>query len=242
MLKGNSFRFGVETDTGERSSLWQATCRKSDFYFGTRSIMGVIKVSLHESGKGRVALTQEHQEKLVSSGRDIKADRKLNGWDMPKVPDNGAIHVASIVFPTAFLRKDGISWEEDTMKQKFIITCPQNQQAVEFGFFFSKEHPTSLEGKFEGKADPLVWFGLDNGSFVSVVGCYTALDAEADRNDFINKVGRGGKFVDLGEDAIKVAQRYDNMSAFLWNNPSEAEEKGVLKILEIHGFSFTKNK
>jgi hypothetical protein len=41
---------------------------KSDYYFGARSVIGDIKISLHESGLCRIALNEVRAKTLVAQG------------------------------------------------------------------------------------------------------------------------------------------------------------------------------
>lgn len=241
ILKGNSFRFGVEGPNGERSSLWLATSRKNDFYVGARSVMGQIKISLHESGIGRVAVTDEHHKAMRAAKRPTKDDRKLVSWTMPPVPDSGATQVTNITFPIGLLKKGPLPNTVDEGKQKFIIICPGDFQAVEFGIFYSKEHPQMLEGKFmKIPSSPLVFFELKNGNFVSIVARYTQFDTDAAKKDFIEK-SKSAPFQDLSLDGMDASRKYNDLSAFLHNDPSDRAENGILKLWEIHGLSLTKN-
>ena len=53
----DKIRFAVCRVDGKHSVVWAAWGRGDDFYFGARSVLGAIKVSLHASGIGRIAFT-----------------------------------------------------------------------------------------------------------------------------------------------------------------------------------------
>ena len=48
-------RLAAENPAGNFSSVWMFWGNQSDFYFGSKSLLGSFKVSLHENGIGYVA-------------------------------------------------------------------------------------------------------------------------------------------------------------------------------------------
>lgn len=232
----NRLRFGVGDPSGKHSSIWVMTHNKNDVYLGSRNLMGRIKISFHESGIARVALTHQYQEKLHNAGRSALEDRKMCRWQMPDVPEDGAILVARLVFPTAFLNSQ--AYEPNLKKQVVFIMPAPDTQAVEFGIFYSKEHPSTLEEKLLKVSTPMFFITLPNGQYVSLVSRYTNFDAETAKKQFIQKTAKAS-FVDLSLEEIKDTETYDNLSAFLWNVPEE-HEQGILELWDVHGISLTR--
>lgn len=93
---GDPLRFAVGSVEGPRSSTWTvAAARNSrDIYVGNRANMKDLKLSLHQSGKWRMA--------YVAAQPGV--DRVLTRFDPPAEMFPGWRRAASIVVPTAFLR------------------------------------------------------------------------------------------------------------------------------------------
>lgn len=236
-MKFDRIRFGVGDPSGKHSSVWVATHNRNDVYLGSRNLMGRIKISFHQSGIGRVALTEQYQSNLKDAGRSALADRKMCRWKMPDIPEQGAVLVARLVFPTAFLNSH--TDKKQNLKKPVVYIMPApDTQAVEFGVFYSKEHPNTLEEKLVKVSTPMFFITLPNGQYVSLVTRYTNFDADTAKTQFIEK-SRKASFVDLSLEEISKHKVHKNLSAFLWNAPKE-EEQGILELWEAHGISFSR--
>ena len=75
-------RFGVGDADGPHSAAWRLWTGKgtSDVYIAARTLGGVQKVSLHESGVWRFAFTEEYWEDRASMGDE---DRVIERWKRP---------------------------------------------------------------------------------------------------------------------------------------------------------------
>lgn len=79
---GGSIRWAVGTPGGPRSQSWSLFgSTNDDVYLGPRSQTGAIKLSLHRSGRWRMAWTEKYA-KSVGMPHDV--DRVLTRWDPPE--------------------------------------------------------------------------------------------------------------------------------------------------------------
>ena len=139
---GGHFRFAVRGPKGH-SGTWTAFGRGNEYYIGARAVMGSTKVSLHGSGVCRVALTDQHYRMLPAQGLLQPLDRAFVKWRRLETPERGAVHVASVIFPSDHL----VLPEPSGTYRKpllFFGEAPLGK-AAEFGFFFSRESVDALE-------------------------------------------------------------------------------------------------
>jgi hypothetical protein len=94
---GSSLRFAAGDPNGMRSSTWSVVGgkRERDVYIGARQAMGSHKLSLHRSGKWRLAETRQ---------RDDGTDRVLMRYAPPPEVALGWRLAARILIPTTSLR------------------------------------------------------------------------------------------------------------------------------------------
>src|SRR3954454_15522313 len=99
MPKQQVVRFAVGTPGGPRSRTWRMWVPrgKSDVYVSSRRIANSVKVSLHEPGPSRFALTSEvgrEQEFVAPEGRD---PRLAVEWNRPRTSPGHAARPFAIV-------------------------------------------------------------------------------------------------------------------------------------------------
>jgi len=118
--------------------MWTAFGTGNEYYIGARHVMGSTKISLHQSGICRVALTEKHFNALPGDGLTQPPDRAMVKWKRPPTPDVGAAHVASIIFPTEFLR---LAEPQGTRKKPLIIfgAAPPRQSCRDRLFLLTRE-------------------------------------------------------------------------------------------------------
>ena len=149
-------RFAVRSPDERYSAAWVTTDTKSGFYIGARSVMGTFKISLHTSGKCRLALEKTYFDFAVDRGLiPAEEDRAWVKWWRSPTPSVGAVLVVGLVFPTDFLHLDAPT---ATAEKPFVFlqAAPQGK-AVEIGFFYSREPVNTLEPKLLEFGIPLFW-------------------------------------------------------------------------------------
>jgi hypothetical protein len=233
-LNRTNFRFAVGSAETGHSATWTAFGTGSEYYIGARHAMGSSKISLHQSGICRVALTEKQFNALPGDGLTQPPDRALIKWKRPPTPDIGAAHVASIIFPTEFLK---LPEPQGTPKKPLIVfgAAPPGK-AVEIGFFYSREAPATLEPKLLQIGHPIVCTTLDNGEMITVV----AREADFDRavlpsQDKLNKTPMNV----LSKDVHAIKDELKNLTGMFWNNPGDV---GSLMMIEVGGISLRRNE
>ena len=101
MPKQQVVRFAVGTPHGPRSRTWRLWVPrgKSDVYVSSRRIANSVKVSMHEPGPSRFALTSEfvrEREFVAPEGRD---HRLAIEWNRPRTAPGRAVRPFAIVVP-----------------------------------------------------------------------------------------------------------------------------------------------
>ena len=168
----DKIRLYVVDDEGRaRSDVWFIHSTGDHVYAAPRKLGGALKLSLHPAGAAQDGYDcqfghpRSHAHKQESRGyRPIPPMR----WRRPSTPETGAVHVASILFPTDALV--GTVDIPNDGKVKFGIPLAPVGQVAEAALFFSREAPASLESKFiQLGGTPLIYMDLLRGEFVSVV-------------------------------------------------------------------------
>lgn len=102
---GGTLRFALGSADGPRSNIWTVFGSKNtdDVYVGARDTLPLAKLSLHESGRWRRALTsQEAARQNLPDG----IDRVMNRWEVPEPIADGWVHAVSIAIPSSSRQAD----------------------------------------------------------------------------------------------------------------------------------------
>jgi hypothetical protein len=93
---GESIRWAVGTPDGPRSQSWSlfGSTNHDDVYLGPRSQTHAIKLSLHRSGRWRMAWTKKYAK---SVGMPDDMDRMLTRWDPPEEIRPGWQHAVTLL-------------------------------------------------------------------------------------------------------------------------------------------------
>jgi hypothetical protein len=95
-------RFAVGSPTGPRSRTWRLWVpkQKSDVYISSRSLGGSVKVSLHEPGPSRFALTSEWVRRTGFRAPEGRDWRLAVEWERPRpCPPRQIARAFSIIVP-----------------------------------------------------------------------------------------------------------------------------------------------
>jgi hypothetical protein len=233
-LNRTNFRFAVGSNEAGYSSPWTAFGSGNEYYIGARHALGSSKISLHQSGVCRVALTEKHFDALPGEGLVQPSDRAIVKWKRQPTPEIGAVQVASIIFPTEFLK---LPEPQGTAKKPLIIfrAAPQGK-AVEIGFFYSREEPATLEPKLLKIGRPVVCTKLKNAETITVV----AREADFDRTVLPSQTQMdksSGNILSKEVHAIKTEMK--NLTGMFWNAPVDG---GSLMMIEVGGMSLRRNE
>lgn len=161
----------VDAEQRALSDLWFIHSHGANVYVAPQKLGGQLKLSIHPVGGaddgcdcqfGHPRVHAHHQASL-----GFKPMRPLR-WTRPLTPETGAVHLASIFFPTDYL---GLAPQPvNDGKPKFALTAAPAGHAVEAALFISRQGADSLEQLFiRSGAVPLICTDLPNGEFVSFV-------------------------------------------------------------------------
>lgn len=224
-------RFAVASAQGLHSGLWSVWGSKSDYYFGARSIIGDIKVSLHQSGFCRIALNDARARTLIEQGLiPAEKDRAFTKWRKPNTPTVGTAQVATLIFPVDYLRNAAPAMTPKKPAIVFTADAPGN--AVELGLFYSRESEETLLPKLASIGQPLFHTVLQNGEMVHVIARIRAFDPNVLPNS--DKLNAGGLTLLSSKMLANPQTEVTGLNAVFWNAPKDGES---FQMLEIGGVS-----
>jgi len=129
MPKSTTIRFAVGCPEKPFSNVWRLVASKNDVYIGpSKRAMGVMKISLHESGVWVLAATAQ-------SGVTFAGDnRRARRWNRPLEHADGVTRGPSIVVPYTSLGARRYKVEE--RKKVYWHAAPNPGEMVEFSIYF----------------------------------------------------------------------------------------------------------
>lgn len=105
MSRRKHIRFGVGSERGPRSSVWQVIVHKSEVYFQVVPLGGVLKVSLHESGQYQLSFDANYIQRKKAEGKwPSILPRHMYRWPRPTEIGPGITLAFRIFIPTSELR------------------------------------------------------------------------------------------------------------------------------------------
>ena len=138
---------------------------------------GHFKLSLHRDNNCHLSFQRNEWKGLRAEGYRVPSSRKANAWRRLETPNVSILHVVSVLFPRDFLRIDEFgsdrqdnSWWSGSI---FYFAHAPHGQAVEFGFFFTREAPEIAERKLSssvsGTRSTSVTFGIGEAACISLI-------------------------------------------------------------------------
>lgn len=221
-----ALRFGIRDD-GHRAATWkiwtETSGGRSEVYLVCRALGGVVKASLHESGRWHLAYSPGAYQELVE-GAIPAEDRFIDRWDRPPEFAQGLTLAYRIVTPSG-----AATTEVDATDANEIIWLPDAPQgrATEVVIFISAPSArcTNWPGKRGMGTDLVGAFVLNNDSTVWVVSHAIEMPTlpEAGTGNFLK--GRSER--DLEGDGLRalVWGNADDGSRVLYDCP--VERKGT---------------
>jgi hypothetical protein len=165
---------------------------------------------------------------LPAQGLLQPLDRAFVKWRRLETPERGAVHVASVIFPSDHL----VLPEPSGTYRKpllFFGEAPLGK-AVEFGFFFSRESVDALEERFvRADAKPLIGTTLDNGTVVSVATRQIDFDGSVlPTQDKLNCAS----CTPLSREIYEIEGEKKDFTGLFWTKPDTGQ---ILFLYEIGG-------
>lgn len=124
-----SIRWAVGSRTGARSQSWSlfGSANDDDVYLGPRSQTGSLKLSLHRSGRWRMAWTEEF---VKARGWPEGTNRVLGRWDPPDELRPGWRHAVTVLIPADSVVSDPMP--EKKLGKVAFYPAPTGDQAMWF--------------------------------------------------------------------------------------------------------------
>lgn len=229
----NTLRYCVGEDVGLRSAIWVFFLGKDDVYIAPRHVAGQIKVSIHGAKMCRLAITRQHADAIRGQSQRVDEDRAFVHWDLPSIPDDGALHVTSIVIPTRYLSKSEVPLR--LRKPLRWITPAPKGHAAEIGVFLHVVPMEDMEPHLDGIGTPLASAKLASGVTVSLVGRNRPFDPTSIEEKFQSSV----RFERLTrEDWLQPGESQSDLSMVIWNDPIA---DGGLQLIELGSVDVKRN-
>lgn len=217
-----------------RSHIWNIASNKGDLYISQAATGRYHKISLHKSGRFRVAFHNEYYQGLIDKGVvDPAANRAITVWDRPDGAGKAAVIAVSILLPANFFR---IELRDTDFTKATNLFEVQPGNALEIGIFISEQFSNELEGILEKVGKPVWYSDLEDAGTFSVVvrqrpfdpAIYLPKPITIPASVFHSREG-------LPTDDAPVRT---GIGSLLFNDPVV---DGVLRIMEVSGATLTKN-
>ena len=177
-LDPNKIRLAVGTPEGPRSAWWYVHMEKgANVYVGAHSLGGHLKLSLHGDRWCQFGFPSSRLDVMRKAGLPAPKNHYFFRWQRSLTPEKGAVHVASIIFPTDLLNKEPPPIQ--SRKITFLYRPAPIGHALEFAIFYSTEPACSLEERFLRMGAPMIYNQLDSGELVHLINRVIPFDTPA---------------------------------------------------------------
>ncbi|WP_146139357.1 hypothetical protein [Simplicispira suum] len=163
-------RFGVTNHAGARSSTWkcwsQVGSGKTDVYVTCRALGGVLKLSMHESGRWHIAFDSSQFPGLFNDHMRPE-NRFVTRMNRPLPLVQGVTLACRVEIPSY-----GVSIPAPKLEKSVVwVSAPEPGESIEFAVMFTEPsvHVTDWPTKRSMGTDLAGTFKLDNGSRVWAV-------------------------------------------------------------------------
>jgi hypothetical protein len=194
------------------------------------------KISLHASGRFRLAFHENYHQGLVDGGIvDPSVNRAITVWDRPAGNGKAAQLAVSILLPSTDYRIP-LNEAEFTKATSLFKIEPGN--ALEIGIFLSERHSDDLEQKLAKVGIP-VWYADLGGAGTSSV---VIRQVTFDRTEFVSKLPVTLPARSIHEPAempTDQAPVKTGLGALLFNDATTA---GMLRVVELSGITLSKTR
>jgi hypothetical protein len=180
MLETDKLRIFISDDIDRaRSQCWYFHSKGDDVYIGPEATGGTAKLSLHGNNapsndgcNSQWGLIGDYRKKEAKfTNRPLRPLR----WKRPKTPPMGAIHVASILFPTDFLC--GVIRAFKPGRTRVALPMAPPRHAIEVSVIYSLEEPSNIAAEMtKAGITFLGHFHLPCGGIVAVSACEVPFD------------------------------------------------------------------
>ncbi len=145
-----ALRFGIHDAAGRRAATWklwtETSGGKADVYLACRRLGGVLKTSLHESGRWHVAHSHEVFEKYVDGANPNVSDRFIEKWQRPLEIALGVTLALRIVTPSS-----AVTTDIDPSQTNGVIWIPKAPDAKATDIYIFLVKSTTVVSGWPGK-------------------------------------------------------------------------------------------
>jgi hypothetical protein len=202
-----SLRFGIHDSAGRRAATWklwtEAGGGRSEVYLACRSLGGILKASLHESGEWHIAYSQRAFEEYVKGAIPAFKDRYLEKWPRPPEISPGITLAFRIVTPWSAVTN---AIEGSNVKGVIWLPKAPETKATEIDILMSK--PTSPVSGWPGKRSMgtslIGSIPLENGETVWAVYWVVAMPDLASLGKGTGRLYKGRSKKDLEEEGLRA--------------------------------------
>lgn len=219
---------------GKRSHVWTITSHKRDLYISQDQTGRCWKISLHKSGRFRLAFHDDYHRGLIDKGIvDPAANRAVTVWDRPDGEGKAAWLAVSILLPAVFYQT---SFNKADFTKATNLFSVDRGNALEIGIFLSQRFSDDLEGKLEKVGLPVWYADLEDAGTFSVVVRQRPFDPAVHLpKPMTIPIEAFHSREDLPTDDAPVRT---GLGSLLFNDPVV---EGVLRVMEVSGVTLTKN-
>jgi len=158
-----AFRFLIENDRGQHSSVFRLWTSKNDCYFGIRGTAGQHKYSFHESGQCQYGIDSEIRKLLKDSPSWSNKSRLFDVWNVKAdLQPNNYEKLLELIVPYSQLDYFEINAAHLKNTQRFL--CEKNKAASIGIFKFNIRKDARID--FSDDTVELVRLPLENGHFI----------------------------------------------------------------------------
>jgi len=125
-------RFCVTDNKNAYSDIWRLWTLRNDVYLSVRSLGGIFKASLHESGQWQCSFSSTY---IANTGTPNKV-RHIDQWQRPEEIYPGLTLAFRVIIPNSELRT--YARMADSTKKVYWIPCDPKKSMTEIDIIFTK--------------------------------------------------------------------------------------------------------
>lgn len=218
----------VDDNNRRRSDIWIVWVDNGSVYVSTKKLGGHSKLSIHpnsvDGNTCQMGANMDYVQKEQANGYGVPLPIR---WSRPATPKQGAVCVASIRFPTDYLKANiGRPLPASPKKKiKFALPIAKPGHAVQVNILYSIEHPDLLEKQLiSAGITTLGYWEFRSGEFVSVVARQVTFDPK-----ILSELCKG--ITGQGWIKLRPGETRENCHCVLNNKPKDGE---AILLLEIN--------
>ncbi|HET9894607.1 MAG TPA: hypothetical protein VFQ44_06695 [Streptosporangiaceae bacterium] len=229
---GGKLRFALGAPGGPRSNVWTVFGSKntSDVYVGARDTLTSAKLSLHQSGRWRRALTPQEVRR---QNMPEDADRVLNRWEVPQPIADGWIHAVSITIPCSSIQANPGPWKPLKSGAVSFYLADPGPHNIRFDILIKAagapmltvENITALIGRIELPAGGCVWVYATE---------FAATDSRAEE-EIINLRAQSRRTY-IEQMGLEAFRQYQNPVGIAWGFSDDDRRPVVIDLGDLRSF------